>query len=227
MCFSTEASFGTGVILAVIGVATIKKARQPNRLLFASIPLLFSIQQIAEGLLWLSISNNEFSRFEKPSMYIFLFFAQVVWPLWIPLSIFVLEKRNRKIFISFLFIGIINSLFLLFCLFSYEVTYAVIHSHINYFLLYPGEIKKISDVFYTATTIIPLFILSLKGTKFLGIAILFSYFFSILFFQESFISVWCYFAALISIIIYFIIQKDKTENSKDIEVKHHKDPLIL
>ena len=41
MCFSASASFGAGVVLNVIGVATIKKTHHSPQLLFASIPFIF------------------------------------------------------------------------------------------------------------------------------------------------------------------------------------------
>ena len=49
MCFSATASFSAGIILTVIGVASIKKAHHKSQLLFASIPFVFGIQQFAEG----------------------------------------------------------------------------------------------------------------------------------------------------------------------------------
>ena len=50
MCFSTEASFISGAVLSIIGIATIKKAQTPAQIIFAVIPLLFAVQQIAEAL---------------------------------------------------------------------------------------------------------------------------------------------------------------------------------
>lgn len=51
MFFSSEASFESGVIISVVGVATVKKTHKLSQILFASIPLFFGLQQIAEGLL--------------------------------------------------------------------------------------------------------------------------------------------------------------------------------
>lgn len=54
MCFSAAASFIAGVSLTTIGVVTLKKARNRAEIPFASIPLLFGIQQLIEGTLWLA-----------------------------------------------------------------------------------------------------------------------------------------------------------------------------
>jgi hypothetical protein len=45
MCFSATASFVAAGSLAAIGTATIKKAQHRSELPFATIPLLFGIQQ--------------------------------------------------------------------------------------------------------------------------------------------------------------------------------------
>ena len=96
MCFSTSASFGAGIILTTIGVATIKKVREPSQLFFASIPLLFGVQQFSEGFLWLALTNPKYSFLEQISTYSFLFFAQIVWPILIPVAIYFLEKKEKK-----------------------------------------------------------------------------------------------------------------------------------
>ncbi len=58
MCFSANSSFGTGIILAVISVASLKKVQYLNHVYFAAIPLIFCIQQITEGLLWLVLQTQ-------------------------------------------------------------------------------------------------------------------------------------------------------------------------
>ena len=96
MCFSTSASFGAGVVLAVIAIAAIKKAKSGPETFFAGIPLMFSFQQITEGFVWVSLSNPGYSSLQQVSTYTFLFIAQVVWPLWVPLSIYLLEKNEKR-----------------------------------------------------------------------------------------------------------------------------------
>ena len=60
MCFSAEASFGTGVVIAIVGAVAVRKAETPSRRVFAMIPLFLSIQQCMEGILWLSLSHPDF-----------------------------------------------------------------------------------------------------------------------------------------------------------------------
>lgn len=59
MCVSAEASFTLSSMLGPIGLYcvanSIRKARTLTAL--AMIPLIFGIQQFAEGLVWLAITN--------------------------------------------------------------------------------------------------------------------------------------------------------------------------
>lgn len=95
MCFSAEASFIAGAALTVIGVATIKKTTHKSQLWFASIPLVFGIQQLAEGVLWLTLPDPEMIRVQRVATYIFIFFAQVIWPFIVPFGVLMLDKKNE------------------------------------------------------------------------------------------------------------------------------------
>lgn len=56
MCFSMEASFGASALLLGTGVAAAIKATSSPQRMLALIPLLFSVQQFAEGWLWLGLN---------------------------------------------------------------------------------------------------------------------------------------------------------------------------
>jgi hypothetical protein len=58
MCFSASASFIAGTSLSVIGVAAIRRTRARTELPFAMIPLLFGIQQLIEGVIWLTFCQD-------------------------------------------------------------------------------------------------------------------------------------------------------------------------
>ena len=56
MCFSATASVSAGAVLLGIGTLTLKAANRPREFPFAAIPMLFAIQQLSEGVIWLTIS---------------------------------------------------------------------------------------------------------------------------------------------------------------------------
>jgi len=206
MCFSTQASFGAGALLAVAGVLAIKKATKPAHKLFAAIPLLFALQQFAEGFLWIALTSVTYAHWKVSAMYIFLFFAQVIWPLWVPLAIWQLEKnaaRKKTLFVLFC-IGVFTSGVLAYFLLAYPINTQINGAHIFYELGYPGISMKLA-VLYFIPTVISSFLSTYRGVQLMGLAILTSFIVSKLFFKEELISVWCYFAAIISVVILFIM----------------------
>ncbi|MDN3677814.1 hypothetical protein QWY90_10885 [Flavobacterium paronense] len=73
--------------LSAIGYASIKKVHQPSQYLFAAIPLLFAVQQFAEGILWIVLPNESIIKLKKIAASVFIIIAQIVWPVWVSLSI--------------------------------------------------------------------------------------------------------------------------------------------
>lgn len=209
MCFSATASFGAGIFLAAVGVSTLKKVRDPSAIYFASIPLIFSFQQLSEGFLWLSLSYPNYASLEAISTYTFLFFAHILWPLWIPFALFKLEKNQKsKKHLQFsLGMGVIVSFYLAYCLIVYEVDAKIIGYHISYILKYPISINNYEDLLYSIATIAPCFISTIKRMWILGVVITVSYAITQLFYADYVISVWCFFAAIISAIVTLIMPK--------------------
>ena len=213
MCFSASASFGAGVVLSVIGVATLKKVNHRSQLAFASIPLIFAVQQFTEGFLWLSLTHAEYASLSKITTYLFLFIAQIIWPFWVPFSILILDKKERRNTFgkTMLIIGTTVSIYLAYCLLKFPVEGKVIGYHIAYLQEYPESLSLFGGIFYVIATIAPPFFSPYKRMWTMGIAILISYIISTLFYNEYIVSVWCFFASIISISIYGVMLQIKTE----------------
>lgn len=211
MCFSAGASFAGGIIISAIGVVTIKKVHKPSQLVFASIPLFFGIQQIAEGCLWLSLPDIDLAGVQKISTYSFLIMAQVLWPTIIPLSVLLMEEKGnrRRILQVLLFMGISLSLYYACCLIFFHVTPQIMGYHIRYNTDFPDSLAVPAFIVYLIATITPLFVSSIKRTHLLAIFMFVSCLITAIFFTQYLISVWCFFAALISGVIFWILSDSK------------------
>jgi hypothetical protein len=214
MCFSAGASFTAGIVLTAIGVASIKKSNHKSQLLFASIPFIFGVQQFAEGILWLTIPKLDYLVLKKMATYIYLFFAHILWPMWVPIAILLIEKMNsRSVFQKLLVpIGIIVGVYLGYCLANYDVNAAIEGHHINYILGYSDLMNNFWILLYALATIAPPFLSHVKRMWILGITILISYLITQIFYEHYILSVWCFFSSIISIMIYFFVKKI-SENS--------------
>lgn len=214
MCFSATASFVSGSVLIVAGAISLSSAKKNNQKLFAAIPMIFGIQQFLEGLLWLVLPDPSNIEAIRLFTLLFLFFAQVVWPLWVPLSVWVYEedvKRKNTLFI-FLIIGIIVAGYLAFCIVNFDVSAVMKEHHIQYQLSFIQKIVPISGWLYFVTTVIPPFISTCHRMRILGTIIFLSYVVSKVYFNDYLISVWCFFAAVLSVLVILVIRKTKTNN---------------
>ena len=207
MCFSVEASFAGGILLSAIGTATLTKVKKPQQKLFAGIPILFAAQQFAEGVLWMTLKSGEYEQLQNITTYIFLTTALVIWPIMVPLSVWFMEesKGRKKILAGLIITGGILSLFYASCLISYDVSPQIQNFHIQYIDKFPVIPVNIALVLYLVSTITPLFISSVKRMWLFGLLITISYTISSIFFAQYLTSVWCFFAALISIVIYWVL----------------------
>lgn len=212
MCFSPSASFIAGASLLAVGAGSIKYAQEPQQNFFAVIPILFAAQQFFEGFLWLSLINSDFSELQTTSMYGFLLFAQVIWPTWVPLSIWSLEeaKKKKKIQTVFLWMGILVSTYLAFCLLYFPVNTAIVNGHIQYKLDFPHTEIYLLSIMYFIPIVISPFFSSVKYMKILGALVFASFLITSIFFNENLISVWCFFAATISVVVLFIVRNLST-----------------
>jgi hypothetical protein len=215
MCFSAGASFGAGAILLAVGTVTLKKAKEPDQTYFALIPFLFAAQQISEGFLWLSLNGSADSWLQPVTTFLFIFFAQVLWPVWVPYAMLRLEtKAKRRAALSvLLLLGIVISLFLSYCLMYYPVEARVLGRHISYAQEYPIPFRGAGGIFYLLTTIAPPFISSVRRMWVLGVAILVSCIITAVFYNDYVVSVWCFFAAVISVVVYVILNRLKKDDN--------------
>ncbi|MBK5271016.1 MAG: hypothetical protein JJE22_08385 [Bacteroidia bacterium] len=210
MCFSATASFGASALLGGIGIVAIAKAKTGNQRVFATVPLFFSVQQFSEGMLWLSLKNPALAEWESFFTYTFLVFAMAVWPLLIPFTTRLLEKdaKRKKIMNVLIGIGAIVSIGVCCILLLYSVHVIPMYHHLHYRFNIPQSVKNLIGLFsilYIIATVFTPFISSIKKMKWLGIVFIASYLFAVIFYPGFVISVWCFFAAIMSIIVLWII----------------------
>lgn len=199
MCFSASASFIVGGGLTAVGVASLKTASKKEKLI-ALIPFLFGIQQIIEGFVWLGLMASQTTKI--PS-YAFLVFAFLLWPTYIPLTIFLLDKKSRGITRWFLALGVALTLFYSFVLLTQPLNTLMVHRSIKYLVTIP--FGQIHILFYLLVTCGALILSSKSAFRIFGVITFLSSLIAAFFFSTTSTSVWCFFAAVLSALIYFYL----------------------
>lgn len=206
MCFSATASFIAGTALSATGVATLRKTETKSEIPFAAIPLFFGLQQIFEGLVWLSFSSGSLIL-NKIAAHAFLLFAYVLWPIFIPFSVRLLEPdtSRKKLLSVFQIAGIGAGLYLLFFMFYHPLVSQIEHKSIVYFLHLPYGFAVTS--LYVLVTCGSLLFSSHKIINIFGILAAMSFAVAYYFYTVALVSVWCFFAAILSVVIYWYFRR--------------------
>ncbi|MEP7279698.1 MAG: DUF6629 family protein [Bacteroidota bacterium] len=213
MCFSATASFTVGAGLMVPGYVALKRTKSPGMLLYASTPILFCFHQVAEGFLWLSLTNPDFAAWYKPALYGYSFISQPIWPIWAPLTIWLMEtdKSRKKIISYFLLLGAAAALYMFYCLVTYNISAVAEHGHIRYYRDFP-YLDIMRPINFVAIGITP-FLSTLRYTKLVAVAMMTSLILSYVLLHNYFISIWCFFAAILSVLIILVVNANRKIDS--------------
>ena len=207
MCFSVTASFSAGAFLLGLGTLTLKSARRPRELAFAAIPLLFAIQQLIEGVIWLTF------RYEAPLLnavmtHVYSFFSHVLWPVYVPVAVLLIEPPgwHRRALLVFVAAGIAVGAYLLYVLVAFPIISRPTGQHIEY--VSPHFFAAVVMTLYLLSTTVSPLLSTHRMVKVFGVLALLSFGGAYFFYATWFISVWCFFAALLSAVIYlhFVLQ---------------------
>lgn len=201
MCFSASASFIAGASLSAIGVAALKQTKTKSERPLAMIPLLFGIQQLTEGVIWLTFRHNA-PLLKETMTYLYSGFSHVFWPIYVPFAVGALEavRWRKRTLLAFQAAGLAVGLYLLYAIVSRPLVAEVVGKHIVYasphFYLAPVM------VLYLAATCVSCLFSSHGFVRMLGVLTFVLFVAAYLIHGAAMVSIWCFFAAVISVLVY-------------------------
>lgn len=234
MCFSADASLVAGTLLLPAGAYCVTAALHKNRLYLplAITPLFFSAQQFCEAGVWIGLENDNPSLVKLTSI-AYLFFAIAFWPFWIPLATAVLEPRRRRRWLFFALSGaglLVGGGCELEIALHYDEWLSVgIDGHsIRYDLSRIPLAEAITGVawqaMYLSLVCVPLLVSNERRLRALGISVAVAAVLAHLAFRYAFASVWCFFAAMLSLQICNVLYRVKGSGVDD---SRPLDPSVL
>jgi len=211
----------------VVGILTLRKVSTPQEVIFASLPLLFALHQFTEGFVWLGVNHLIEPRALELAEGIYTFYAQGLLQFLVPLAIWLIEPSGtRKNLIGLLMImGGILTVYTMWGL-SVEPTSVVVQnnslSYIN-----PWTNNKWVGIPYILTTCGSLIISSSISIQlfgwlnFVGLGVVYLYK------PYAFTSIWCFYAAIISVLLYFYFVERRIDFLQKIKQKEEKLTEVL
>lgn len=201
MCFSATASFSAAALLLGVGAPTLRLARHRRELALAAIPLLFAFQQLSEGVIWLTF-GHEAALLNAVLTHVYSFFSHVLWPIYVPLAVVLIEppRPRRRTLWALVAIGLVVGLYLLYFLLRYPVVARPIGGHIRY--VSPHFFAALTMTLYLLSTTVSPMLSAHRMVKVFGALALLSFGAAYYYYAYWFISVWCFFAALLSVTVF-------------------------
>jgi hypothetical protein len=217
MCFSATASFTAAAFAGGIGAVTLWKAarrRDPAVLPIAAFPLLFAAQQAVEGLLWLDLAQPTASACRPFLVHAFLGYAEIFWPVFAPLAALLIEpvRWRRWLIVVCLAVGAALSAYLLIKMLGNPYVASAASGHIAY-TNDASYLKGIEFPYVFATTV-SLLLSSHRMIQLLAGVILGGFIAAYWSFYQSYISVWCFFAAVSSVLVYLFVSRLPGESER-------------
>lgn len=218
VCFSAEASFAVGVPLIPAGIYCVWAAalKKPSYLGLAVVPICFGVQQISEGFVWHGLEHGDAVQTRSASL-VFLFFALAFWPWWFPVLTTLMEPQVRRKWVmaglSLLATGWFWVLFYPLLAGQVPFTTTTMHHSIRYeyddlpiygwlggiLPSFVGNPRTPLRVLYFLSVALPPSLGSETWGRIPGLVLGASALLAAVVFEYAFVSVWCFFAAALSI----------------------------
>jgi hypothetical protein len=179
--------------------------------LFAALPCLFALHQFTEGIVWLGLDHKLGPTVAHAAGAAYVLYAEGLLPFLLPLSVFLIEPTpgRRRGMSGFLALGGALSLYILWGLIAFPLEV----SAREHGIVYLNAITTTTPVavLYVIATCGALFFSGFRGLLILGAVNLVGLIVVMLVRRYEFTSIWCAYAAVVSVIIYFFFRRSRAE----------------
>lgn len=203
MCFSPTASFVSAAVIATIGVATLRHVKEPRTILFAATPMLFALHQFTEGLVWLGLQGRIGPIGRDHAAFLFTMYAQGLLPFLMPLAVTLLEPAGwrHKVMIGLTAIGGVAAVWDSYGLMFLPSRLFIDHNSIAYRNVMTGSLPI--SLMYILATCGALLLSRYRVVRWYGVVNVVALTIVEIVKAETFASGWCFYAALMSIMLYW------------------------
>ncbi|WP_405904971.1 hypothetical protein OG742_01860 [Streptomyces sp. NBC_00828] len=195
MCWSATADLVAGAGIAAVGVACVARVRRPGDLPLAALPLLLGAHQIVESAVWDAGGGT------GPATVAWAVIALPLLAVWVPVGVLCAAPRHarRRLLIP-LAAGLVTAAALAYAL-AVRPVRAEIRGHtVGYFVDLSQAELLIAG--YLLATIGSLLLSGDRGLTLFGVLVAVGALITWAMWQIEFVSTWCAFAALCSVVLF-------------------------
>ena len=169
-------------------------------------PIVFSIHQLIEGVLWLTIGRGQSQQLVQWLTVGYLVVAYCLWPVVSPAALYLIEPdaHKKKRLLSLLVLGAGASAYILYYMSRSHLEASIMQHSIYYDsdIPHPNELTAL----YALATLLPFFFSSYPPIQVIGVLNFIFCGIAFYVYHVTFHSVWCFFAAAFSINVYLFLR---------------------
>jgi hypothetical protein len=209
-------------VIAVIGVATLRHVREPRALPFAAVPMLFAVHQFTEGMVWLGLEGRIGRLALDHFAFLYTMYAQGLLPLLMPLAIMLMEPRGwrRGVMMGLTAIGAVAAAWDVVGLITLPLNTCIEGNSIGYHNAMTANLPI--SLLYIGATCGALLLSSHRVVRWYGALNIIVLSITQIVKATTFASVWCFYAASMSIIIYWQFNRGNI----DIATPNGRSPIL-
>lgn len=202
MCFAPEADALVGGIVIGVGVDALRHVRRPEQIALASLPLLLGLHQLTEAFVWWGLQGHLAESVEHIAVWVYLAFAFGALPVLVPVAVGLIERvpARRWVVCGFGALGVAVATALTVPMFRGPIHAMIEGRHIAYSVdaeAHGGQLTAL----YVVATCGALLASSYRDIARLGVLNLVVIPVLVWLTIGGFVSLWCFWAAVISIAI--------------------------
>jgi len=195
MCWSATADLVAGTGIAAVGVACVVRVRRPGDLPLAALPLLLGAHQIVESGVWHADGGT------GPATVAWAVIALPLLAVWMPVGVLcAVPRRARSRLLIPILAGVLTAAALA-CALAARPVRAEIRGHTVGYLVDLSH-PELLIAGYLFATVGALLLSGDRGLTLLGVLVTVSALICWLLWQLEFVSTWCAFAAVCSVVLY-------------------------
>jgi len=214
MCFSPEADFTAGAVVAGVGVETLRRVRARRELIVGALPLLFGIHQFTEGFVWLGLRGQVSSGLGAAAKEAYIVYAHAVLPAIVPLGFTLLEpdRRRSRLMWPLVCLGLLLGAYMLWQVTAYPVGAQPEARCIDYTTHTPNDI--LIGVLYVAVTCGPALMSGRPYLRWFGLISLAGVIAVALVRADELTSLWCLYVAMVSVLILEHFRRQRSSKAQ-------------
>ncbi|HEY4377401.1 MAG TPA: DUF6629 family protein, partial [Acidimicrobiales bacterium] len=207
MCFSPQADLVGGMVVGGLAIDACRHVSHRRERALAAVPVVLAVHQLVEVPVWLGLEHHVSATVWRPAMYAYLVIAFVVVPILVPLAVGGLEPQDNRGRVGlFLGMGVVVAAVLGHGLAGGPVTARIVGHHISYQahdLAYGGVLV----VAYLMATCGSMLVSHTRDVRRFGLVNLVAAIALATLYQNGFISLWCAWAAVTSLLIAWHLRR--------------------